>query len=240
MAAALALRRLCPSLESMVGVYRVSLRAVAIGLGGLGALLVPYFAGRVLIRKHKPGRMAAINFFDRFTIRRRSRLAGALSIAGTVTAVAAPIAIDLVDVHGDLPALLEDMVVFGETMALNGVLNTAVKQLTLRPQPMVYVAPRSKLAHAPRGYRGFYSGHTSASWAALAVGCMTLRLRHGELLWPWLIAAALGSAIAAGRILAGKHFPTDVLVGALVGAGVGVAVPAWHAHCATKAKRPQG
>src|SRR5438270_5553047 len=126
----------------MVGIYRVSMRAVAIGLGGLGALLAPYFAGRALMRKHKPGRVAAINFFDRFTVRRRSRLAGALSITGTVAAVAAPMVIDLVDVAGDRRALVQDMVVFGEALALNGVLNTAVKQLTRRPQPMVYMAHR--------------------------------------------------------------------------------------------------
>ena len=44
----------------MSGLYRVSMRAVAVGLVGLGALLVPYFAGRALIRKHKPGRIAAV------------------------------------------------------------------------------------------------------------------------------------------------------------------------------------
>jgi membrane-associated phospholipid phosphatase len=221
----------------MVAVYRVSMRAVAVGLGGLGALLVPYFAGRALIRKHKPGRISAINLFDRFAVRRRSRLAGALSITGTVTAVAAPMVVDVVDVRGNWRALVKDMVVFGEALALNGLLNTAVKQLTRRPQPMVYTAHRSKLAHAPRGYRGFYSGHTSASWTALAVGCMTLRLRHGERVWPWLIAAALGCGIAAGRVLAGKHFPSDVLVGALAGAAMGVAVPYWHARRAKKANR---
>src|SRR5437016_5343927 len=98
------------SLTSTVGgdmlIYRVSMRAVAVGLGGLGALLVPYFAGRALIRKQKPDPVSGINFLDRFTVRRRSRLAGALSIAGTVTAVAAPIAIDLVDVRGNRQALV--------------------------------------------------------------------------------------------------------------------------------------
>jgi membrane-associated phospholipid phosphatase len=59
---------------------------------------------------------------------------------------------------------------------------------------------------------------------------MTYTLRHGPKWWPWLITALVGTSVAIERVLAGQHFPTDVLLGAAAGAAVGWLVPWLHAR----------
>ncbi len=51
--------------------------------------------------------------------------------------------------------------------------------------------------------------------------------------WPWIaggLGIAAASATAVLRVTAGVHFPSDVVVGALVGSGVGIVVPLVHRH----------
>lgn len=78
-------------------------------------------------------------------------------------------------------------------------------------------------------YRSFFSGHTSASFAAAAVNCV----HHTQLpiygqgnAWaPCLGGFAVAGAVGTLRIVSDFHYLSDVLTGALVGTGVGIAVP---------------
>ena len=45
---------------------------------------------------------------------------------------------------------------------------------------------------------------------------------------------ALASGVAALRVVAGKHYPSDVLVGALMGTGVSLGVLKLHEICKNK------
>jgi undecaprenyl-diphosphatase len=50
---------------------------------------------------------------------------------------------------------------------------------------------------------------------------------------PWLTLVGtvmLTSFVGYERVRAGEHFPTDVICGAVAGAGVGVLVPHLHRH----------
>ncbi|MDF1562532.1 MAG: phosphatase PAP2 family protein [Deltaproteobacteria bacterium] len=78
----------------------------------------------------------------------------------------------------------------------------------------------------------FFSGHTSstAGWTFAAV--RILDLSHD---WPaWMRGVGYGGAVlltasmATMRVMAGKHWPTDVLVGAFVGGALGWVVPELH------------
>ena len=83
-------------------------------------------------------------------------------------------------------------------------------------------------------YRSFFSGHTSMSFAAAAVSC-SHHARHdlfGDPLADGVACgAALGSATTVGmmRIVAMKHYVTDVVMGAAVGTLSGLGVP-WLLH----------
>lgn len=80
----------------------------------------------------------------------------------------------------------------------------------------------------------FFSGHT-----ALAGGT-TFALAHVvafggpgrppvlRVVLPYVAAAAVTSTVAVLRVESARHYPTDVLVGGLVGASVGVAVAEFH------------
>ena len=75
------------------------------------------------------------------------------------------------------------------------------------------------------------SGHATVSFAIVTSLYLTERRLHpGETL-PYAIFGAgpgVASFVATARVLAGGHFITDSIGGAVVGTSVGVLVPALH------------
>jgi membrane-associated phospholipid phosphatase len=211
-------------------VYRITPRSAAVAIGGLGLVLLPAAFARQLLRHKKPSRGAGVNLFDRMAIGKHSQPAERLGNLGTTLGIATPLVVDWVDTRGEPKTFLEDAVVIGQALALNGALNQAVKYLVQRPLPETYFGVVRNRIGKMRGYRAFYSGHVSTLATALAAGCITVRMRHGRLpwLWPWVLSAAITGLVGLGRIYSGKHFPSDVLVAAPVGAAVGAAVPLLH------------
>ncbi|MGE0323447.1 MAG: phosphatase PAP2 family protein [Polyangiaceae bacterium] len=78
-------------------------------------------------------------------------------------------------------------------------------------------------------YRSFFSGHTSVTFAAAAVNCV----HHTQLpiygkdaaLAPCVGGFVVAGTVGALRIVSDFHYLTDVFTGALIGTGVGIAVP---------------
>jgi membrane-associated phospholipid phosphatase len=115
------------------------------------------------------------------------------------------------------------------SIALAIMSNTSVR----RPRPFAY-GTDAPLEERLRGNAAlsFFSGHTAGSFATTWATFHTLRRigRHTAA-WITLIGGlCLASFVGIGRVLAGQHFPTDVLAGAVVGTGVGFLVPALHDH----------
>jgi undecaprenyl-diphosphatase len=88
-----------------------------------------------------------------------------------------------------------------------------VKNLVGRPRPFESWQGLTSLVPAPDKF-SFPSGHTMTAFAVWAV------LLHGApgLGLPFLLIALL---IGCSRVFLGMHYPTDVLVGALLGSGIG-------------------
>lgn len=88
-----------------------------------------------------------------------------------------------------------------------------IKTFVARPRPYV-VAPDLVLSAGPESSTSMPSGHAALSFAAATL----VARRH-----PDLAPAALGwaTAVALSRVTLGVHYPTDVVAGALLGAGVG-------------------
>lgn len=214
--------------EPPAAVYDVNLPVdlAVIGAGALGGL-VPYALASHLIHPSCPCSPRSVNSFDRGAIGNASNAADWVSTATVALTLAVPPLADWAAVR-QRRVWLDDMVVFAEALSVNGAFVTLAKYTVQRPIPRAYSDP--EVATHVGSYRSFYSGHTSFAFAALSAAAVTTNLR-GQLTWqPWVVTALVGGSVAIERVVAGYHFPTDVLVGAAAGAVVGTGIPLLHAR----------
>lgn len=115
-----------------------------------------------------------------------------------------------------------DLVLVLEILSWNGLLTELSHLIVQRPRPFVYSNP-SVRGLDPAHYTSFYSGHTSFAAAATVATLLILWTRGAPLLL-LIVAGAVAEALTFGtayfRILAGRHFFTDVVTGAILGTGV--------------------
>ena len=207
-------------------VYDVSfpIDGAVIVVSGAG-ILVPYALSSRLIHPSCPCSPSSVNSFDRGVIGNASDTADLISNVTVGLAIVAPPVADWLAL-GTSRTLLDDLIVFTESLTVNAALNTAVKYAVQRPIPRAYSDP--SVVADPGSYRSFYSGHTSLAFAALSTTSVTLNARYGLTWQPWVATVVIGASVGLERVLAGYHFYTDVLVGAAAGAAVGIAVPLVH------------
>jgi undecaprenyl-diphosphatase len=95
-----------------------------------------------------------------------------------------------------------------------GVNDQIVKPLVARSRPFEHVVSDARVIQHPRPITpSFPSGHSAAALA----GAVSLARVWPQARWALAVLAAL---IAYSRIYVGVHFPSDVLGGLLLGAGV--------------------
>jgi membrane-associated phospholipid phosphatase len=131
-----------------------------------------------------------------------------------------------------LRAGLNDLVVVAEATLMAQAASGISTAVTGRPRPYMYGTEASMaVRQSGDGGLSYFSGHTSTAFGLATSTFVTLRRLHPDHRWPWLVLAGGGVAatlIGATRVLAGSHFPTDVLAGAAVGTAFGLLVPALH------------
>ncbi len=135
--------------------------------------------------------------------------------------------------EGALPAL-NDAVVVAES-ALSALAVSSLATLAAgRPRPFLYGenAPLEVRNSADAGL-SFVSNHASVAFAvAVSTYITSRRLRtHVGNVVPTLVligGLAAASFVSTSRVLAGKHFVTDSIAGAVIGSSVGVLIPALH------------
>lgn len=121
--------------------------------------------------------------------------------------------------------------VYGETILTNLAVNSVVKRQVARPRPCAHSCGTKSCASDPGRYASFYSAHSSNTFAAATAGALMLTEEldnpraRGAL---WAYELGLAAATANMRVKAGKHYYSDVLVGAGVGALFGVGIPLLH------------
>lgn len=122
-----------------------------------------------------------------------------------------------------------DLTIILQTAAWNGVATETTRLIVQRPRPFVYSRPEE--GNNPASYVSFYSGHTSFSAASMSALFMTLLGRDAPtplLIVIGALAQILILSTAFFRVLAGRHFITDVLTGAVMGAFVALIVALFH------------
>jgi membrane-associated phospholipid phosphatase len=205
---------------------------ITITVGAALGSSLAYLNSDKLITPRCPCDPNEVNAFDRGAIGNKSPTAATLSDVTVLAVLVAPLAIDAVNLGGFHQVWWQDAVVFAQTLAINGALMTTAKFVVQRPLPRTYAGDPS-LIDRPEGYRSFYSGHTSTVFAGLSATAMTIRLRYGEKTWPWIVTGVVGTSVAIERVADGRHFPTDVMAGAVMGTAVGIVVPLLHARGGT-------
>jgi membrane-associated phospholipid phosphatase len=125
-------------------------------------------------------------------------------------------------------------VMCAEVVLLTSSIVQLLKGVFPRNRPFVYnpdsrIPLEEKLANGAR--RSFPSGHAANAFAA-AVFMGTV---YGDLYpdsnargWVWGAALTAAACTALLRYVAGRHYPSDLVVGAGVGAAIGYLVPHWH------------
>jgi membrane-associated phospholipid phosphatase len=207
--------------------------AVVMGAGALW-LFTPLLQNEV-IHPVCPCSSSVVSSFDRYPISRKSNFTDQLSNVAEGAVLAGPLLLDALDVRasgGPWRGYADDMLVLAQVVAVNGALNQLVKLTVRRPRPTVYDVPASAPEINQSGsYVSFYSGHTSTAFAVGMTYATTFALRHpdsrsrGQVFG---VAALTAGTVGVMRVLAGQHFPSDVLAGALVGSALGLVIPRLH------------
>ena len=182
---------------------------------------------------------AMVNPLDRLFMGRAHPEASAWSDVLLLGLATAPLAFSAVDAGLRTPAdasspgarLGRDTLVVAQTYAATYLATNVTKLLVQRLRPFNY-DPRFRRARLDGDSRvSFPSGHSSMAFASAATLSVLLEQRYpGE---PWATGLSVGAFAVAGtvavlRVLAERHFPSDVLVGAALGTTLGLLIPRFH------------
>jgi membrane-associated phospholipid phosphatase len=135
-------------------------------------------------------------------------------ISNTTTAVAlsAPIAMGVVALINKDDDLLKNALYVGVSIGVDGALTYSMKKIINRPRP--YATYPDIYAYQTETSLSFPSGHTSLAFTTATA----LSLKYPK--W-YVIAPSYFWACSVGysRMNLGMHYPSDVLAGAILGAG---------------------
>jgi len=175
---------------------------------------------------------STINGFDRPATERWAPTASHVSDAVLIATVGGSVA-TLALAPGDAgPTTIG--VMFGETILLSNGISELVKTVVRRTRPYVYnadpdISVDEKTSKTAR--QSFPSGHAINAFAsAVFLSTVYGHLHPNSSAKPWIWGGSMAAAGTVGylRYSAGKHFPTDILTGAVLGGVIGWVIPEIH------------
>jgi membrane-associated phospholipid phosphatase len=152
------------------------------------------------------------------------------SNVGLIAAGAGVVAM-LADDEGALNALNDSVVIAESAMSATAVASIMTIAAG-RPRPFLYgdKAPVSDRNGSDAG-NSFLSSHSAVSFAIATSTYVAMHRLHPRSQLPYaVLGLGLGAAsfVATSRVMAGQHFITDAVGGALVGSSVGVLISSLH------------
>ena len=183
-----------------------------------------------------------LNVVDQLTAGYWSPAWSTASDLGLYTVAAGAATLLFVD-EGPLPAL-NDAVVIAESALSATALQSMMTIAAGRPRPYLYGtnAPLEQRNSAD-GNMSFLSSHTSITAAITTSTYMAMRRLHPHSVLPTVelvVGLAATAFVATARLEGGQHFISDVVGGAVVGASLGILVPALHGSPVKVVPMPKG
>jgi membrane-associated phospholipid phosphatase len=144
-------------------------------------------------------------------------------------------------VHGFGNVVRRPFVLYGESLLLAQAFTQLLKPAINRPRPYTYLPASERPTHsgydvtAEEAFRSMPSGHAATTFAAASYAATDNLLSHPDAGSTEHAAVAAVGGLLAGltstlRVEAGQHFPTDIMVGGLIGTASGVSVPLLHSY----------
>ncbi len=119
-----------------------------------------------------------------------------------------------------------------EAMAITGTLYTGATFFVDRYRPETYNFDKPAAERTGGNYKNaFFAGHVANVSTITFFTAKIFHDYHPNSKWKWAFWGGAGAATAATAYLrheAGKHWPSDLLLGTLVGIGSGILVPQLH------------
>ena len=171
-----------------------------------------------------------INSFDRNAIEQWNEESGRMSDIMVAASFMTPVI--LLPIKKARQEYLPVMLMYLETGLITNGLKELAKGITRRERPYLYNAAvplNEKLDKDAR--QSFFSGHTVNS-AALCFLTASVFSQYSENAFletaVWSAAAALPAATGFMRYKAGKHFPSDIITGYIVGGATALSIAKIH------------
>ncbi|MGB9663667.1 MAG: phosphatase PAP2 family protein [Ignavibacteria bacterium] len=171
-----------------------------------------------------------INSFDRSAVNYYSKNLSVVSDVLMITSVSLPVSFILMkEAKSELKSI---GILYLETLTLTYGITNLTKNIFQRFRPYAYnqsVNFSEKLDLDTK--KSFFSGHTSISFAS-AVFFSTVFSELGSdekmKIFVWISSLSIATSTGLLRYFSGKHFPTDIIAGAIVGSLIGYTIPKIH------------
>jgi membrane-associated phospholipid phosphatase len=137
----------------------------------------------------------------------------AISNSTTYISLGIPVVMGAVALLGKDDDLLKNAIYVGVSLGVDGVLTLGIKEIVRRPRP-VTTYPNVIIAYENEKSMSFPSGHTSLAFATATA--LSLKYPKWYVIAPTYLWAC---SVGYSRMNLGVHYPSDVLGGAILGAG---------------------
>jgi membrane-associated phospholipid phosphatase len=179
--------------------------------------------------------------YDRWAIGFHSSALSGLSSGLAWSQLLIPAAVNVWDTRSGLQpwyGAITDAVILQEALLLSSTLSSYAKSFPIHSTPLTYdPAVGEGEKRVPQNVSSFFSNHTASAFTTAVFTGYTFQLKHPEsplVPWIWGTSLTMATGVGALRVMSGKHFPTDVLAGAAVGALSGYLVPRLHLRLAAR------
>lgn len=171
-----------------------------------------------------------IHPFDRSAVNHRDAWAADISNYGVLGLMASPMLLfSSTSVQKDWVTIA---CMYGQVMGLGATLPNFTKNTVQRIRPFVYNAENNMNDKMELdAQRSYFSGHTCVAFSSAVFISSVYSAYYPQSKWKpvvWGGTLLAASTIGYMRYQSGNHFPTDILVGAAVGAGIGYFVTFLH------------